>query len=421
MVTFYLRESSNGSDRIYVRVTVRRGHQYRYFTGWSLPVNAKWDKRNGRLAQSRVHAFQQLNVQLARLRMFIEMRELGANEEDKVRDRAFYKALLDEFRADRPLHEPEVRKTLVWAFKGFIEHHESPLTPSNERLTPGTLKTYKTGLSFLSSSRLGSTLLTEVDMEWYRRFVSRAEGGGSHKSALSKNYIGKLVKLVKRVIRFAENQGAEVNPAYRQREFKVLTEETTSVYLSETEIDRIRELDLENDKGLALTRDLFTLGCYSGLRYSDFTALSQSNVREYEGVRMFDVRSQKTGERVSIPIHPIVESILAQRNGDTPPFQSDQIMNRNLKILGALAGLDDDVEVERTEGGKRTARVVPKHELLVTHTARRSFCTNAYLSGLDSIDIMAISGHKTEAHFLRYIKVTREQRAKRISEHAFFQ
>jgi integrase len=96
-------------------------------------------------------------------------------------------------------------------------------------------------------------------------------------------------------------------------------------------------------------------------------------------------------------------------------------MNRNLKILGALAGLDDDVEVERTEGGKRTARVVPKHELLVTHTARRSFCTNAYLSGLDSIDIMAISGHKTEAHFLRYIKVTREQRAKRISEHAFFQ
>ena len=188
---------------------------------------------------------------------------------------------------------PRRGKTLVWAFKGFIEHHESPLTPSNERLTPGTLKTYKTGLSFLSSSRLGSTLLTEVDMEWYRRFVSRAEGGGAHKSALSKNYIGKLVKLVKRVIRFAENQGAEVNPAYRQREFKVLTEETTSVYLSETEIDRIRELDLENDKGLALTRDLFTIGCYSGLRYSDFTALSQSNVREYEGVRMFDVRSQK--------------------------------------------------------------------------------------------------------------------------------
>lgn len=116
---------------------------------------------------------------------------------------------------------------------------------------------------------------------------------------------------------------------------------------------------------------------------------------------MFDVRSQKTGERVSIPIHPIVESILAQRNGDTPPFQSDQIMNRNLKILGALAGLDDDVEVERTEGGKRTARVVPKHERLVTHTALRSFCTKAYLRGLDSIDIMAISGHKTEAHLLR--------------------
>ena len=48
-------------------------------------------------------------------------------------------------------------------------------------------------------------------------------------------------------------------------------------------------------------------------------------------------------------------------------------------------------------------------------------CHMVTCSGLDSIDIMAISGYKTEAHFLRYIKVMREQRAKRISEHAFFQ
>ena len=62
-----------------------------------------------------------------------------------------------------------------------------------------------------------------------------------------------------------------------------------------------------------------------------------------------------------------------------------------------------------------------KHELIQTHTARRSFCTNAYLQGLDTLDIMAISGHKTETSFLKYIKVTREQRAKRIASHPFFQ
>ena len=39
------------------------------------------------------------------------------------------------------------------------------------------------------------------------------------------------------------------------------------------------------------------------------------------------------------------------------------------------------------------------------------------MRGLD--DIMAISGHKTEQNFLRYIKVTREQRAKRRNHPLF--
>jgi hypothetical protein len=40
---------------------------------------------------------------------------------------------------------------------------------------------------------------------------------------------------------------------------------------------------------------------------------------------------------------------------------------------------------------------------------------------MDSLDIMALSGHKTEANFLKYIKVTGKERAKRIAEHEFFQ
>ena len=53
---------------------------------------------------------------------------------------------------------------------------------------------------------------------------------------------------------------------------------------------------------------------------------------------------------------------------------------------------------------------VPKYQLIKTHTARRSFCTNAYKAGMDCLDIMALSGHTTEKSFLRYIKVTQEER-----------
>ena len=41
--------------------------------------------------------------------------------------------------------------------------------------------------------------------------------------------------------------------------------------------------------------------------------------------------------------------VLRARNGYLPRFQNDQLMNRNLKKLGEMAGLHEKVEIERTE------------------------------------------------------------------------
>jgi len=42
----------------------------------------------------------------------------------------------------------------------------------------------------------------------------------------------------------------------------------------------------------------------------------------------------------------------------------------------------------------------------MNHTARRAFATNMYLHNIPSISIMAITGHTTEANFLKYIKIS---------------
>ena len=52
-----------------------------------------------------------------------------------------------------------------------------------------------------------------------------------------------------------------------------------------------------------------------------------------------------------------------------------------------------------------------KWQKLMTHTARRSFCTNMYLMGVPVMTIMAISGHKTEKSFRTYIKASGEEHA----------
>ena len=168
------------------------------------------------------------------------------------------------------------------------------------------------------------------------------------------------------------------------------------------------------------SRDLFLIGCYTGLRVSDYTRLSKDHIVMLDGMDFFEIESRKTGRLVTIPIHPQVRDIIETNNGALPSRQPEQIINQNIKVIGALAGINSPVTIEQTIGGRKVRRRYPKHDLIKTHTARRSFCTNAYLEGLDCLDIMAVSGHTQEANFLKYIKVTRRERAKRIAQHPFF-
>ncbi|MDO9635196.1 MAG: tyrosine-type recombinase/integrase [Paludibacter sp.] len=64
--------------------------------------------------------------------------------------------------------------------------------------------------------------------------------------------------------------------------------------------------------------------------------------------------------------------------------------------------------------------MIPKNELVTSHTARRSFATNLYLAGIDTISIMLLTGHKTEKSFMVYIRITKEQNAYRVASHPFF-
>lgn len=56
-------------------------------------------------------------------------------------------------------------------------------------------------------------------------------------------------------------------------------------------------------------------------------------------------------------------------------------------------------------------------ECISSHTARRSFATNLYNEGFPILDIMAITGHKTQKAFLGYIKFTDDDSAKKLSAH----
>jgi integrase len=176
-------------------------------------------------------------------------------------------------------------------------------------------------------------------------------------------------------------------------------------------------LDLSQKGKLAKVRDLFIIGCYTGLRFSDFIQIKQENIFESNKIK---IRTQKTGEIVVIPLHPFVREIMAKYDGNIPEPISNQKMNDYLKEIGQLAGLNELIEVTITKGGKLVKSTTEKYNLIMTHTARRSFATNLYMADVPSITIMNITGHKTEKNFLRYIRISQEENANKLLNHPFF-
>ena len=158
----------------------------------------------------------------------------------------------------------------------------------------------------------------------------------THKN-FATNTIGKHVAVLKVFINDASRQGIEVNQAYKERNFKVITEETESVYLTENELNKIYLLELSHDTRLDRIKDIFLLACYTGLRYSDVTELKTENIQgEY-----LNVRTKKTNTNVIIPIHKIVKEIISKYNGLSSFHISNQKLNDYMYIMLHISVTDD--------------------------------------------------------------------------------
>ena len=126
---------------------------------------------------------------------------------------------------------------------------------------------------------------------------------------------------------------------------------------------------------------------------------------------------KKTGGKVTIPIHPVVNTILKKYDNLLQLVPENNEFNRIIKIVGEkLPCLHVPFIKKVTYKRQLTEFVAMKYSYLQTHTARRSFCSNEYLKGTDPLIIMSISGHKSHKSFMRYIKVSSDQFADKLEK-----
>ncbi len=314
--------------------------------------------------------------------------------------------------------EENKKPTLMQFISSFIE--EASKSKINRdtgmKLAKGTVFIYRRTLKMLKEFELHHGMKLDfdcIDLEFYDRYVEFL----SVTHQLSNNTVGKQVKTLKSFLNEAVDRGLNVNLAFKNKRFKVLTESVYKIYLNESELREMYSLDLSDDKPLERVRDLFIVGCWTGLRFSDLVNIAPENITADK----ISIKTQKTGEVVVLPLHWMVRNIMKKYSAfpnSLPPAVSNVKMNKYLKDRALLVPcLGEKVQSNITRGGQLITESNAKWECVTVHTARRSFATNLYLDGVSSLTIMKLTTHKSEKVFLSYLKASAEETANVVQNH----
>lgn len=148
----------------------------------------------------------------------------------------------------------------------------------------------------------------------------------------------------------------------------------------------------------------FSLLLYTGQRRGDVVRMGRQHVR----AGVLTLVQQKTGQEVSIPMHPNLRSVLDALPRDNLTF----IMSERGKPMtpeGFTNWFRKLVEGVIDEDGKR---LLP--DGLSPHGLRKATCRRLAEAGCSAHEIMAISGHQTLAEVTRYtVAANRVQLAER--------
>jgi len=117
----------------------------------------------------------------------------------------------------------------------------------------------------------------------------------------------------------------------------------------------------------------------------------------------------KTNQRVVIPIRPTLDKLLRKYDYKIPTVHHQEL-NERIKELARDIGIAEPIQIEKYKGGRKILETIPKCDLIMSNTVRRSGCTNMFKDGYRPITIMEISGHKTEWEFLKYILISSEEK-----------
>ena len=216
----------------------------------------------------------------------------------------------------------------------------------------------------------------QVTASWHKGFVKRMEN-------YSSSYTHLMLKKMKQITEAAYIDGIHTNLFYQSNKFLTTVNVSDKIFLNNDELNMLYDGLNEMSDVHRNATIIFLIGAYTGQRYGTYSNIDKKMVLYKGNKKMISIRQlEKTEARVTIPVSDKLMTLLDMEYHKI----SLQKLNTYIKEACKIVGIKD-------------------WEKVTSHTARRSFATNAVLAGIDIHLIMKITGHKTESEFRKYVRI----------------
>lgn len=325
----------------------------------------------------------------------------------------------DYFRTELDkIHKPKNEKANTADFIEYFEHVMAGREDGTRTIKKGVRKgqRYRRGSTKNARMVLNSVKgftknrrlpFERIDMDFYRKYRKHIFDSDKELSTFALH-----IQVIKSVMNESITDGINAFRGHEHPEFIKPSYESDTISVAPDLLEKVEQKDFTRRPYLDRVRDSFLVECYSALRFSDFSNLAVEDIKD----NFIRIKQIKTGERVTIPVMKKMKSLIDKYNGSLPPAISNQKFNEYIKEVFEAAGLTHEIPVISNSGGVESTEMIAYNKMVSSHTGRRTYATNMFRAGVPVILIMAVTGHKTEAAFLKYIRATNEDKARMMAE-----
>lgn len=292
----------------------------------------------------------------------------------------------------------------------FFSSFDEFINTNRSAKAQGTIKKYVSTGHFIKDFQNATNYrvaFDNINMDFYERFRDYAF---EERNTLN-NYFGKLISGLKTFMNWAYERGYHQNLEFKK--LKTVQNSIEVIYLTMDELMTLYNHPFDSPR-LEHVRDFYCFGAFTGLRFSDIKQLRPSNVFE-DHIRL-NIQKTKTIDH-KIPLNNYAKTILDKYKHtlyEPLPSISTQKFNQYIKECCKMVGINTPMNITRYVGQKRIDKVLPKYELITSHTARKTFVTNSLILGMKEMVVRNITGHKDDNSFKRYVEIADDFKAQEM-------